>query len=80
MFEVRVSEGGRVVVPAELRQRYGIQVGDTVIWRDGEHGPTLLSRSAGIRRAQAIAAPFRKPGVSVVDELIRERRADAERE
>lgn len=80
MFEVRVSEGRRVVVPAELRQKYGIRVGDTLVWHDGEHGLVLRSRSAGIRRAQAIAAKYRKPGVSVVDELIRERRADAARD
>jgi bifunctional DNA-binding transcriptional regulator/antitoxin component of YhaV-PrlF toxin-antitoxin module len=80
MNEVRVSEGGRVVVPASLRQKYGIRVGDTLVWRDGEHGLVLQSRSAGIRRAQAIAAKHKKPGVSVVDELIRERRADAARE
>lgn len=75
-----MSDGGRVVVPAELRQKYGIEVGDTVVWRDSEHGPVLLSRMAGIRRAQAIAAKYKKPGHSVVDELIRERRADAARE
>ena len=41
MNEVRVSEGGRVVVPASLRQKYGIRVGDTLVWRDGEHGLVL---------------------------------------
>jgi AbrB family looped-hinge helix DNA binding protein len=80
MSEVKVSDGGRVVIPAELRQRYGFRVGDTLFWRDTPDGPLLLSRSAGIRRAQAIAARHKKPGVSVVDELIAERRAEAARE
>lgn len=80
MSEVRVSEGGLVVIPADLRQRYGLPVGDTLYWRDTPDGPLLLSRAAGIRRAQAIAARYKKPGVSIVDELIRERRADAARE
>lgn len=48
MNEVRVSQGGRVVVPADLRQKYGIRVGDTLVWHDGEHGLVLQSRSAGI--------------------------------
>lgn len=80
MSDVKVSEGGRVVIPAELRQRHGFQVGDTLYWRDTPDGPMLLSRQAGIRRAKNIAAKYRKPGVSVVDELIQERRAEAGRE
>jgi AbrB family looped-hinge helix DNA binding protein len=79
MYQVRVSEGGRVVVPAALRRKYGIRVGDTLVWRDGEHGLVPQSRTAGIRRAQAIAAKVKKPRVSVADERIRERRADAAR-
>ena len=51
MNEVRVSEGGRVVVPTELRQKYGIRVGDTLVRREGERGLVLQSRSFGIRRA-----------------------------
>lgn len=77
MSAVRLSEGGQVELPAELRQKYVIQVGDTLIWRETEFGPVLVSRWAGIRRAQAIAAKYRKAGVSVVDELIGERRANA---
>lgn len=66
--------------PSCARSTAGIRVGDTLVWRDSEHGLVLQSRSAGIRRAQSIAAKYKKPGVSVVDELIRERRADAARE
>ena len=80
MSQVKVSEGGRVVIPAELRQKYGIGVGDVLVWQDDGHGLTLYSRIAGIRYAQAIAAKYKKPGDSWVDELIRERREEAARE
>ena len=80
MSEVKVSEGGRVVIPVELRHRYGFRVGDTLFWRETPEGPVLLSRSAGIRRAQTIAARYKKAGKSVADELIAERHAEAARE
>lgn len=80
MTEVKVSEGGRVVIPAELRDKYRIEVGDTVVWQDDGDGPRLLSRRDGIRRAQRILARYRRADQDIVDELSRERRDDAARE
>lgn len=80
MSEFKVSEGGRVVIPAELREKYHIEVGDSVVWRDDGDGLRLFSRRNGIRRAQQVLAKYRRPGESAVDELIRERRDEAARE
>lgn len=81
MLEFKVSDGGRVVIPAELRHKHGIEIGDTVVWRDDGDGLRLTSRMAGIRRAQQIVAKYKRPGdPSMVDELIRERREEAARE
>ena len=80
MPEFKVSEGGRVVIPAELREKYHIEVGDSVVWRDEGDGLRLFSRRNGIRRAQQVLAKYRRPGESAVDELIRERRDEAARE
>ena len=80
MPEFKVSEGGRVVIPAELREKYHIEVGDSVVWRDDGDGLRLFSRRNGIRRAQQLLAKYRRPGESAVDELIRERREEAARE
>jgi AbrB family looped-hinge helix DNA binding protein len=80
MPEFKVSEGGRVVIPAELREKYHIEVGDSVVWRDDGDGLRLFSRRNGIRRAQQLLAKYRRPGESAVDELIRERRDEAARE
>ncbi|HEU4459634.1 MAG TPA: AbrB/MazE/SpoVT family DNA-binding domain-containing protein [Methylibium sp.] len=79
-MQVKVSEGGRVVIPAELREKYGIEIGDTLLWVEDGGGLRLSSRRDGIRRAQQIAAKYKRPGVSVVDELLAERRLEAERE
>jgi AbrB family looped-hinge helix DNA binding protein len=80
MTPVKVSEGGRVVIPAELRAKYGIDIGDVVIWQDDGEGLRLLSRRDGIRRAQRILAKYKRPGEDIVDELLRERREEAARE
>jgi bifunctional DNA-binding transcriptional regulator/antitoxin component of YhaV-PrlF toxin-antitoxin module len=74
---VRVSDGGRIVIPSDLRQKYGIAVGDDLFWREGAEGLLLCSKKAAVHRIQAIAAKYKKPGHSVVDELIRERRQEA---
>jgi len=81
MLEFKVSDGGRVVIPAELREKYGIHVGDTVYWRDEADGLRLTSRMSGIRRAQQLFAIHKQPGcASMVDEFISERREEAKGE
>jgi len=78
--DVKLSEGGRVVVPAALREKYGFAIGDTLVWQDDEDGLRLVSRREGIRRAQKMLAKYKRPGESVVDEFLAERRAEAARE
>ena len=80
MSEFKVSEGGRVVIPAKLRQKYAIEVGDLVVWRDEGDGLRLFSRRDGIKRAQQVLEKYKRPGRSAVDELLSERRAEASRE
>jgi AbrB family transcriptional regulator, stage V sporulation protein T len=81
MLKGKVSGGGRVVIPAELREKHGIRIGDTVVWRDDGDGLRLTSRVAGLRRAQQIVARCKRPGDgSLVDELIQDRRNEAKRE
>ena len=80
MSITKVSDGGRVVIPAELREKYGLAVGDTVVWAEDGHGLTLYSQRAAIRRIQDIAAKYKRPGVDEVDEFLRDKRKEAARE
>jgi AbrB family looped-hinge helix DNA binding protein len=77
---MRVNENGRVVIPASFRKRLGIRVGDEVVLRiqDDELRITTLKRS--IERAQRLVRKHVKPGTSLVDELIAERREAARNE
>ena len=80
MSNAKVSEGGRVVIPAELRARHGIAIGDSLLWVEDEQGLRLVSPRAALRRAQQLAAKYKRPGVDEVDEFIRDKRAEAARE
>jgi len=77
---LKVNENGRVVIPLEFRRALGVQAGDEVIliWKDDEIRITTMRRR--IERAQRHARQYVKPGVSLVDELIAERREAAKRE
>ncbi|WP_374336287.1 AbrB/MazE/SpoVT family DNA-binding domain-containing protein [Methyloversatilis sp.] len=77
---MKMSDGGRVVIPAEIRQSLGLKEGDAVLFelRDGE--VIITTRAARLKRAQALFQQFVPPGSpSIADELIAERRAAAER-
>jgi AbrB family looped-hinge helix DNA binding protein len=78
-IDVTVGAQGRVVVPALLRRRLGIQAGDVLV-ASAEDGRLVLERRATILarlRKQFDVVPA---GVSLADELIAERRREAARE
>ncbi len=79
MIAMKMSEGGRVVIPAEIRRALGVKDGDTVLWEllDGE--ARLSTRRERMRRAQALVREYVPAELSLVDELISERRAEPER-
>ena len=79
-IRTKVAEGGRVVIPAEYRKAMGLQVGDEVILRLEDDGLRLVTLDQALARAQAIVRRHVPEGRSLVDELLAERRREAERE
>ena len=82
MSEVRVkiSGGGRVVIPAEYRKALGLQTGDEVIIRIDKGGLHLYTPDQAIRHAQKLTRRYIPKEQSMVDELIAERHKEAENE
>src|SRR5271170_3754884 len=76
----RVNENGRVVIPAAFRKAMGINVGDEVVLRIENNELRILTLKQRIERAQRLVRRHVKPGTSLVDELIAERREAAKRE
>lgn len=82
MLSMKMSDGGRVVIPAEIRRSLGLKEGDDVLFelRDGE--AIITTRQMRIARAQALFQSWvpREEGHSQVDAFIAERRQAAEQE
>jgi AbrB family looped-hinge helix DNA binding protein len=76
----KINENGRVVIPASFRRALGIKVGDEVVLRIEEDELRISTMKRRIERAQRLVRKHLKPGMSVVDEFIAERREAARRE
>lgn len=80
VIRTKVTQGGRIVIPADMRRRLGIEIGEDVnIALDGE-SLRILTQKESIKRAQALVQKFVPKSVSLVDELIADRRREAANE
>ena len=71
---------GRVVLPAELRNQLGIKDGEEVLFSRTGHGIEIRTLDEAIRQAQETVRQYVPEGVSLVDELLEDRRRDADLE
>ena len=78
--KVRVNENGRVVIPASFRQALGINAGDEVVLRVEDDELRITTMKHRIERAKRLVQRHVKPGTSLVDDLIAERRKAAKHE
>jgi AbrB family looped-hinge helix DNA binding protein len=68
---------GRVVIPARLRRALRLQAGDALIARIDEDRLVLERPQAALGRLQRAFTEAVPPGVSLVDELLADRRTQA---
>jgi antitoxin component of MazEF toxin-antitoxin module len=80
MINMKMSEGGRLVVPMEIRQAMSLKEGDTVSWEFKNGIATLTTKAQRMKQAQALVQSFGNPGECWTDELIAERRKEAANE
>lgn len=80
VWSTRISSGGRVVLPAEARAALGLTDGASVQVRLEDQQIVIVPQAEVIRRIQAKWQHLIPADRSMVDELIAERRAEAERE
>lgn len=76
----RIAEGGRLVIPAEMRRTLNLPVGASVVLQVTDGALVVRPLEQAIREVQEIARRHAVPGVSEVDAFIAERRAEARRE
>jgi AbrB family looped-hinge helix DNA binding protein len=74
-YHVVVGDRGRLVVPAEVRERAGLSEGTPLVLIEAPDGLVLLTREQLKARVRAELA-----GLDLVKELLAERRAQADAE
>lgn len=72
-----VDKRGRIVIPAPYRKTLGIKEGDAVFIRLEGEELHIVSDETEVRRVREMIDRYAPEGVSLVDELIRERRREA---
>ena len=76
VFRSRLDSSGRIVLPREVRERMSLKIGDGILLVDDANGVRLETPEQSLREAQLYFSKLVEPGVSVVDELLRERRQE----
>ena len=76
--EVKVEANGRVLLPADVRRKLGLQPGDTLLLDVTDDGILLWTRQMAARSLRDLVSRSVPAKISLVDELSRMRRADEE--
>lgn len=75
MYTVKMGDRGRLVVPAEMRERLGLHPGRVLVFIESPTGLVLLTRDQLKERVRA-----EMEGLNLVDELLEDRRRQARNE
>jgi bifunctional DNA-binding transcriptional regulator/antitoxin component of YhaV-PrlF toxin-antitoxin module len=78
--KVRIAADGTTTIPAVVTEALGLKPGDTLFVRSDENEIRLLTRTAVARRIQSLVREYVPEGVSLVDELLEDRRREFEAE
>lgn len=76
----KIDKQGRIIIPARERKQLGLKPGEAVVLSVEDGELRIRSIRESVRHAQAIIRQYIPEGRSLVDELIAERREEAERE
>ena len=80
VYHLKVDSSGRIVLPADARQRNHIAEGDAVVVIEDGHGLHVKTREQIKAEVQAYFATLAPPDVLLSDEILQDRRAEHERD
>jgi AbrB family looped-hinge helix DNA binding protein len=80
VYHLKVDSSGRVLLPAEARERHRIVGGDTLVVTEDMFGIRLKTRDEAIAEAQAYFATLAPSSVLLSDEINQDRRTEFERD
>lgn len=79
-IRTKVTQGGRIVIPAEIRKTLGIEIGQDVNLSVENDSLKISTSMSALEELQRMARSVKKDNTSVIDEFIAERRREAENE
>jgi len=79
-YHLKVDNSGRIVLPAETRDRHRISTGDTVVVVDDDSGLRIKTMDEVVAEAQAFFATLAPPDVLLSEEILQDRRSEIERD
>jgi AbrB family looped-hinge helix DNA binding protein len=77
---LRLGAAGQITIPGTIRAALGLNEGDTLIATVEDEEIRLMTIPVAVRKAQAIVRQYVPAGVSLVDELLEDRRREVEHE
>lgn len=76
----KIDRAGRLLIPLKIRRELGLTENTDLILRVENGELHMHTRDAAIKRARERLKRLKKPGESIVDEFLAERREEAGRE
>ena len=73
---IPVAENGRMNLPADVRRRMGLKGAGRITIEEFEDHFEIRSFEQRMKQIDELMKPYRRPGRSVVDEFIADRRAE----
>jgi len=78
--KAQLGENGRIVIPAAFRKALGLKGGEVLTMRMDEDGLHIQTKRQALLKARALVRQHIDKNRSLSDELIAERRLEANRE
>ena len=75
-----INENGRIVIPFRMRRALGLKPGDTVVMALEDGALRIEPHGTRLRQIQAELKRFARPGAPASEELVADRREEANSE
>lgn len=68
-YRVNLGENGRVIIPAELRNRMQLNQGDEILLRYDNNSVIMMTMKQAVKEVQKIIMEYNKDNISLTDSL-----------
>lgn len=80
IVKTKVTQGGRIIIPAEMRKKLGIEIGEEINLSLEGDSMRISTAKLALKRIRQSVQSAANSDISIVDELIADRRKEAENE